>query len=383
MRSALLTCLLIACLTGCSWSPTISSQPADAGSVLSSSGTSSAHGYLLAGSNSGRGFSENALLLFDTATLEPRREVSLPASRARYLRRDPEGRLWIGLSGTMDRGDDRLLIFSAGGEREAVLHPCGDPEGGVTFAAGRAFVACAEDGFAGRVVALDRETLEPVGELVLQLPNAPFILLGSGATGGAVAVSGLTSGPDPNLTYTAIAVIDPEAVTLEQIVPLGPATDVWAVLPYGERFVLLNAASAHAPEPGARRDVLLFDPQAPEAMESLALPAPSPLWGVVADDTLYAYHNPAWNTIHTSPDRTLSRTNLITGESESWPLPDAFEAGDLALVGGRLCLAHWDYRSADESHGLYCLTEAGDLEQVLTFTDASQIVVPGTMDFDF
>ncbi len=117
-------------------------------------------GYVLAGQNVAGGFANNALVLFDAETMTAQRKISLPRSWAKSLARDPEGNLWLGFSGNMRDSDRRVQIYSAQGDLLKTLEPCTDPEAGISFAAGCAFIACAENGLSGRVAVVNLSTRE-------------------------------------------------------------------------------------------------------------------------------------------------------------------------------------------------------------------------------
>ncbi|MFP4343670.1 MAG: hypothetical protein ACLFU8_03150 [Anaerolineales bacterium] len=343
----------------------------------------SAPGYLLAGSNVSNDFDNNALYLFDTApgpavTAAARSaplRVDLPRSWVRYLNRAPDGRLWIGLGGDFTRNDDRVQVYSAQGELLHTLRPCNNPEAGITFAAGYAFVGCTNDGFTGTVVVLDPNDFSTVTTLTLALPDAPVLLVGSGATERHVLLTAMTTGPDPQRSYALANIIDARQLEISAQISLGADTDIWTVLPHEERFYLLNVASARsAAQP--RPDVLILDPDAPATPERLTLPLASPLWGQIVAGELYVYHHPGWNTTQQEPWRGLSRTPLRGGSGVAWSLPDGFEAGALAVWQGVPCLSHWDAWSPTEEHGLYCLDEEGALQLRFPIPDASGVLIP-------
>jgi len=331
-------------------------------------------GYLLAGDNFGTGFSGNALAIWDVDTMQVLQTVDLPNSRAAGFSRDPVGRLWIGLSGDMQRGDNKVLVYSPEGVLLKTLQLCTDPEAGITFAAGRVFIACTEDGFKGKVVVLDGESLAPVKELEFSVPGGPYYLTANAATEQRVVLAGMTTGADPNSSYAALVVIDPRTLAVEGPVVLGAGTDIWSILPDGERFYLLNVASAHA-SAETRRDLLVLEAGAPLTWTVQNLPEASPLWGIISGKSLYAYHNPGWNTTQVLSQRAVTRWDLETGATERWSLPDEFDGGSVAVVDGRPCLTHWQYAPESE-HGLYCLDVTGQWQLMLPFKEALRVIIP-------
>ncbi len=339
-------------------------------------------GYVLAGSNVGNDFRNNALYLFDTApgpattaSTQPALRIDLPHSRARYLNRAPDGTLWIGFGGDFSRDDDRVQVYSAQGQLLHTLHPCTNPDAGITFVAGYVFIGCSNDGFSGSVVVLATADLSPVTTIPLTLPEAPVLLVGSGASEEYVVLTAMTTGPDAERSYALAHIIDAQRLELTAQMPLGADTDVWAVLPHEGRFYLLNAASARSPAQ-PRPDVLLLDPTEPAALTEITLPLASPLWGQIVAGTLYAYHHPGWNTTQQQSWRGMSHTSLSEGTGRPWRLPDTFEAGALAVWEGVPCLSHWDYWTATTEHGLYCLNEEGELQLRLPVPDASAVLIP-------
>lgn len=340
--------------------------------------------YVLAGSNVSAGFKNNALYIFNAATTaaaiagdvstDPLR-TALPLSWVRYLNRAPNGSLWIGFGGDFNHNDDRVQVYRPDGTLTHTLHPCTNPEAGITFAAGRVFVACSGDGFAGTVAVLDAVDFSPVAMLPLAQPDAPILLVGSGADEQYVVITAMTVGPEPERSYALAIIADAHKAEVIAQVQLGPDTDVWTILPHAGRFYLLNAASARSAEP-LRPDVLVLDPAHPETWETFTLPLAAPLWGQIVTGELYAYHNPGWNTTQQIDWRGLSRTALETGASETWLLEDRFEVGGLAVWDSTPCLVHWNYWQPEATHGLYCLEADGELRQRLAVPDASGVVIP-------
>jgi len=336
--------------------------------------------YVLAGSNVSAGFKNNALYVFDVDATESNLSAdplrtALPFSWARYLNRAPDGTLWIGFGGDFNHNDDRVQVYRPDGTLTHTLHPCANPEAGITFAAGRVFVACSDDGFTGAVAVLDAGDFSPVATLPLAHPGAPMLLVGSGADEQYVVITAMTIGPNPERSYALAVVVDARKAEVIAQVQLGPDTDVWTVLPHAGRFYLLNAASARSPA-RSRPDVLILDPAHPETWEPLTLPLAAPLWGQIVAGELYAYHNPGWNTTQQANWRGLSRATLETGAGEMWQLEERFEAGGLAVWDATPCLAHWDYWQPAATHGVYCLEADGELRQRLSAPDAADVVIP-------
>ena len=321
--------------------------------------------YVLSGYNASAGFPHNSLTIFDAATWLVHRQVPIPHSWAKNFSRDPQGRLWIGFSGNIQKSDNRLQVYSSQGDLVKTLQPCVDPEAGISFAAGRAFVACAEKGFAGKVVVLNLNTLAVEKTIPLSLPNKNFLLVASAASEDAVVVAG--SG--------AIAIIDPRSLTVQAQLQLGDNIDIWDIIPHKGRFYLLNVGSWQQPREQAK-DVLVLEPGKPPKITPLAL-APSPLWGAIEGDVLYTYHNPTWNQANSDSTRLLSRIELTSGNVRTWKLPDGWDASDLAVIDGKVILVRW-LGSGSTEDGLYEFDPASGQvkKQLLNVADASRAIEP-------
>ncbi|HLM53018.1 MAG TPA: hypothetical protein VK325_05365 [Pseudoxanthomonas sp.] len=321
--------------------------------------------HVLSGSNAGAGFPNNALTVFDAATWQMHRQVSIPRSRAKNFSRDPQGRIWIGFSGSIQKSDDRLQVYSPQGELLKTLNPCVDPEAGINFAAGRAFVVCAEKGFSGKVVVLNLETLAIEKTIALSLPDKPLLLISSAASEEAVVVVG--SG--------VITLIDPRSLTVQAQLRPGENVDIWRIIPHQGRFYLLNVGSWQQPREQAD-DVLVLEPGNAPRITPLAL-APSPLWGAIAGDALYVYHNPTWNQANSDSSRQMSRLDLTSKEVRTWQLPDGWDASDLAVIDGKVVLARW-LGSGGAEDGLYEFDPvSGQVRrQLLNVADASGVIGP-------
>jgi hypothetical protein len=314
---------------------------------------------------------EGRLAVADAATWTVAGEAELPESLAAAISRDPQGRLWVGLDGTAASLDNRVQIFAPDGAPLQELRPCTSPRAGISFAAGRAFVACAERGFFGSVAVVDLATLETVATIELRAaaPEAPLMLIASAADERAVVVAALTSGPAES-SYTVLSVIDPQTLALQEQIELGEHTDIWRVIPHEGDFLLLNAASWRQPR-AAAGDVLALDLEGEPRLKPLRS-APSPVWGAVVDGALYAYHNPMWNQPNSDQRRSISRLDLRSGAVQTWELPEGWLATDLIALDGELLLAHAVGRDED---GVYSFTLAdGTLHQMLEVPYAAQLV---------
>jgi hypothetical protein len=348
---------LLAALTGCA--------------ALAGPGAPSRPLFVLAGASPDP--RESKLAVADAATWTVASEAELPDSLAAAISRDPQGRLWVGLDGTVASLDNRVQVLAADGTPLEELRPCTSPRAGISFAAGRAFVACAERGFFGSVAVVDLTTLETVATIELRAaaPDAPLMLIASAADERAVVVAGLTSGPEES-SYTLLSVIDPQTLTLSEQIALGESTDIWRIIPHQGDFLLLNAASWRQPRAEAD-DVLALDLGGEPRLRPLRS-APSPVWGAVVDGALYAYHNPMWNQPNSDQRRSISRLDLRSGAVQTWELPDGWLATDLIALDGELLLAHAAGRDR-YADGVYSFTLAdGTLHQMLEVPYAALLV---------
>ncbi len=339
-------------------------------------------GYLLAGAQAGQSLAANRLALFEisaadtsaSAPLTPYLSRTLPTARIRRLVHAPDGTLWLGLSGDFSKDDERVLVYSPQGDLLKTLRPCTNPDAGISFAAGRVFIACSENGFRGSLAVLDAATYATVALLPLSLEPAPALLVASAADEAVVLITAMTSGPDPQRSYAHLFVVDAQTLTLRASLPLGPDTDVWTIVPDAGRFYLLNAASTRSaaiPRP----DVFRFDPNS-DHLDALTLPAASPLWGILKAGTLYTYHHPGWNTTQPQNWRAVGVVDVERWEGKSWPLPDGFDAGAIAVWDGAPCLTFASAWEPQARHGLYCLNDAGELALRVQMAGASGVWLP-------
>ena len=152
------------------------------------------------------------LTIFDADTFEVYRTVELPPSTVGFTHRleiDPDGRIWIGYSeyvvDVMFGGNRRksgVLVLSPEGDLEHELNVgCANPNGGIAFANGYAFIGCPVSGFQGRVVVIDTATLQmvkifdrvhPPGEVPAE---RPFYINAVGKVADSILVVGV--GPSP------------------------------------------------------------------------------------------------------------------------------------------------------------------------------------------
>jgi hypothetical protein len=333
-------------------------------------------GYILAGSNLSEGFRYNALTIFDLQNPNGQAlNVDLLKSWAYNFDLAPNGSIWIGYSGEdIQSNDNRIQVYSPEDNSVKTIETCMNPRAGIKFVNNKAFVGCAATGFSGLVQVIDLKSQKVIKEIELKLEGKQLLLVSSGANLSKVIFSAMTSGSDPNKGYSSLAMID--ANTFEsQIHELGPDTDIWAVIPYKNKFILLNSESFYSKDT-PRRDVLIFDPEHPTDIKYLQLAISSPVWGQIDKDTLFAYHNASWNSLNDEVQRSITKTNLLTGESISFSLPDKFDADSLTIWNGAPCLTHSNYFESKEKHGIYCLDNTGKLELKISTPYASGFMIP-------
>jgi len=347
-------------------------------------------GYVLVGDNVHRPGKTNALVLFDSSSWAVVRRIRLPDSRAQSFARDPLGRIWVGLSGDFDRADNRVLVFSPGGDLIRTVKVCDIPQAGTAFAGGRAFVACMERGFGGTVSVIDLANLQVVDRITVKgAPGRPFLLTAIAAADEAVVVAAATE-PPLGATVTGDApfaqVVFLDRVTGKEInrIVLTEPAGIWQIIPFGRQFLLLNndwhaykaPAGSMVPRPQAEvhaGNLMLVSARA-GLTEKLAIPD-LPFRGAVWGDHIYVLHR-AWSAPVDVRDRFVSVDALPNGTAERlYTLSPGFESRDMAVYKGRIYLTRGDYQSDDED-GLWVIDTEGHPRLVLPVPDASQVIMP-------
>ncbi len=332
-------------------------------------------GYVVSGDNAYSGFNYNALTIFDTEKWQVHQQIWLPHSGVKSFRRDPQGRLWIGFGGAPFGGSDDLVqIYTPDGNLLKALHPCDIPQGGISFASGRAFIACTQNGVSGKVAVVNLATfaIEKTIELTANDDRSNLLLSASAANEEIVVVSGSTNDGPKDTSYAIVTLIDANTLNIKaQLEPLEDV-DVWRIIPYKKQFYLLNVSSWRRIRDSAN-DIMVLSTGNPPTITPLAV-APSPLWGVIKDDKLFAYHNQTFDQPNSNPKRQFSRLDLVTKEVKIWDLPDNWDASDLGIIDDKLILSTWNVKQ-DSTDGLYQFQpENGKLNQLLSVIDASNIL---------
>lgn len=320
---------------------------------------------------------DNQLVIVDADTWQVTQWTWLPRVAPWDLSRDPEGRVWIGY-GAQPGGDKRVQIYAPDGALLKTLSLCIDPYLPIHFAAGRAFVPCLQSGFEAAVVIIDLASLEVIRQVDIRPRDDTFLLL---ATGGNEDYFALVGNGDISPSNRIILLDTHTLVTLDPL-PI-PISNAQAVLAYHGRLLLLNSIAESLlrngmvePLPAGRPDLLIVDTEPEPMLTTYEMVEPGALWGVLEGDMLYAYHNAELLGFNSDSFRAVSRLNLITNESELWPLPDGWNARDLALVNGKIILVH-SLAPEPEKAGLYHFDPAsGELTLLVNIPGAQRILPP-------
>jgi hypothetical protein len=278
----------------------------------------------------------NTLLLADIETNTLKNVMRLEKGHVESLCRDPYGRIWAGYSSPDGRRENRVQITGAEGSFSKTIHTAENPEAGFAFSWKKAFIACTQNGFSGAIDVFDLDTLKRIKTIRLTSgkKNSPYYLTAIAGDAKRIVVVGMTAGPLQNMNYCIITIIDPDSLSvISQTKPL-EGVDVWCILPYRGEFLMLNSAAQD--KTGIKSaDILWLG--ADNKIKEISY-VPSPLLGAIQGDTLYAYHNRAFNSVSGSPSRMLSAYNLKTKEHSSWPLPDRWDCSGIAVDGMRILL---------------------------------------------
>lgn len=331
-------------------------------------GSQPEHRIYMVTANTGRG--QHQLVLVDSTTWKVYQTVGLPNSWSDSLGLDPQGRIWIGFSGSFDFTDNRVQVYTEEGTLITTLTPCDDPSAGINFVENHAFVVCAGDGLQGSVAVIDIDTLKVVKNIPLSLPDKPYLLISSAADENNVIISGLTSGTKET-SYSVLTFIDTHTLTVKQQLDTMENADIWQILVDRQRYYCLNVGSWRVPQ---QQDILQLNALDGTSVQPLQS-ANSPLWGEIADRFLFAYHDPTHNQPNDDPHRQLSRMDLQSGEIETWRLPDYWNAGDLAVRNGKFLLSTW-FGKNDQQDGIYEFDPVtGKLVQLIHVANADKMIV--------
>lgn len=311
----------------------------------------------------------NELAIVDPDTWSVAQRTSLPSGYPWNLDRDPVGRIWVSYASLPGEGDNRVVVLSADGELEKVLRPCPNPYQGVHFNDESAFVTCAMNGFYAKVVVMDLQGFA-VAQTVEVRYSETFTLIATDSVDGTILLYG---GGD---TQNRLALFDTQTYTVTETL-LQDYSSIGDIVHYANddvvQFYLLNVASYEYPE---KADALLrLDLSTPATLTEVSLPVMGPTRGTIVENQLYSYHNPQYGTTSGSPFRYVSRLDLTTGKTESWSLPNRWNAGDIAWVNGKLILARKRFDDPEQISGLYEFNpETGELTHLLHIPGAERLL---------
>jgi len=304
----------------------------------------------------------NQLVIVDPLSWQVTQQVPLLNVSPDNLSRDPQGRIWMGYS-----EDQRVQVFAPDGRLLKTLTACLDPYLTIHFAAGRAFIPCLKSGFYAAMVVVDLQSLEIVKQVDIRIDGDNFMLLSAGGDEAYFIMMG--NGNKRN----RVVLVDTH--TLAPLNPiLIPYGDLRKILPYHGHFLLLNGNPDSQTK--ERQDLVILDNVKSPMVQTEQMAAPGALWGDLEGDVLYTYHNAELLGLKPDPARAISRLDLVTHQSKLWPLPDRWEARDVAIVNGQILLVHSIFQKPEES-GLYRFDPAtGKLTMLVNIPGAQRILPP-------
>jgi len=301
----------------------------------------------------------NQLVIVDPITWQVTQQVPLLSEAPDNLSRDPQGRIWMGYS-----EDQRVQVFAPDGRLLKTLTACLDPYLIIHFAAGRAFISCFQSGFYAAVVVVDLQSLEIVKQVDIRIDGDIFLL-------GPSAINKdefLTLGGSYKVGRAVI--IETNTLKMMQPILITPNSTIDQVLAYQNSFLLLNSY------PTGDDNLLIVSPKATPMVSARKLAAQGALWGAFDGNMLYIYHNAELRNLGNYPFRAISRLDLTTNNSVLWPLPDHWNARDIAIVNGEILLAHSIFQKPEES-GLYRFDPVtGKLTMLVNIPGAHRILPP-------
>lgn len=309
------------------------------------------------------------MTLIDTKSWQIYKQVNLPNSDSYHFNIDPFGRIWIGYAGDFYRSDDRVQIYTKSGEIVDELTPCDAPNAGIHFTSQRVFIACTLNGFHGKVVVIDLLDMSTEADIDFRLPDNHLLFTTSATSEDTLLMSAYTGIPRDQLnakdtSYTRVALLDEHNLVARLLPTIFTDVRIIHIIPYDGKFYLLNTASWRQSRSNAQ-DILIIDPTIPDAIGTLTFVS-SPTIGVIHNNILYAYHNPEYGQAHSDPKRLFSRTDLTTGVSQTWDLPDRWNAGDMVLIDGEIMMSGYYWGAEDRQDALYRFDmETGELSTIL------------------
>lgn len=297
--------------------------------------------------------SELEVLNADTG--EKLSHIRLEQADASALAMDADGRVWVGRKSAFGNPTASINVISADLKSQKRVAIAENPGSGIAFTLGRTFVASSRRGFGGALTLVEGESFAKRTVEIAPPEGGAYILTALAASNEKIVLTGVTKGPDPRKRYAAITVVDPLTLKIIWRSQAIENFDVWQILPYEDKFLLLNVASGDEAK-NSRSDLMVLDSDNKLHPYSAV---PSPLWGKIHHDVLYLYHNPTWNSLRNVSVRLLSAYNLKTGQVTETRLPDNLDVVDMAISGDRIILS---VKSSTEAYpgGVYSIDLNGE-----------------------
>ena len=314
----------------------------------------------------------NMLSLADINAKTIKNIIRLDKGNIETISRDTYGRFWAGYSSPDGRRENRVQVFSTDGSFSKIIRTADNPEAGIVFSGKRAFVACTQNGFSGTLEVFDLDKLKYIKTIKLTsgIKNTPYYLTAIASDKKRITVAGMTTGPLQRENYCIITVIDPESLSIITQTRLFAGVDIWNILPYRGTFFMLNTAPRKKTD-GKSPDILVL--KSDNKIREISY-VPSPLLGTITGDILYAYHNPAFNSVSGSPSRILSAYNLKTKKYEAWPLPEKWDCTGIAVDRDSILLLNADAPDK-KARGIYSFSlEDNKLSLVMNIPGATKML---------
>jgi hypothetical protein len=139
----------------------------------------------------------NEILAMNIETKAIMKRISLIRGNIETISLDPMGRFWAGYSSD-SRIENREQVFTEGGRYSRIVHTEDNPETGIVFSGGKAFIACTRNGFHGAVDVFDLRTFERRKTICLSSGKkwSPYFLSAVAASKSMIVAAGMTNRPD-------------------------------------------------------------------------------------------------------------------------------------------------------------------------------------------
>ena len=318
------------------------------------------------------------LIIFDADTFETYRRVKFPPSYTAHSHRlemDPLGRIWIGytepcrgLMGCWLRDQRKgVSVFSPEGDIVHDLRIC-QPEGGVAFANGYAFVGCWT-----KVYVVDTDTLAVVARIEWEYPpgakqTAPYWgMTAIEEIDGSILIFVRSSS-----SVTSIGVIDPRTLTIRGYQNgLEPGLRISDAVEVDGKAWVFNELS-HIKERPPRVDVYVVHPRTLNILDHFNLDNPYPRWARRnADGSIHIFHQASGERSRRAGFRSgITRLDPATRSQQFVATPDHLSADGLDVYRGQTCLAE----AQGEDIGLWCMNDDGTLELRIPQEEATGVL---------